>query len=483
MVANLHDAADVRRYVAQALCLQRVERPTPARVRGVLEWVQEIVSQGDPVPPPGFLADLGRIAYGVEPSLALKEAAPVANWPAALARSYEDYVLGKLYADWTFERAADALRRYRDRDRVKGLAYVVKQYRERANLGGVELSPGAVRTLLSVPPEELLAFGATTLAEDGPVPELIPQYEELIAATRRVAEVLGAEDILALEQRTALADLGQYVAHRQILQVTARLESQLPARPVKPLAGRKEVPTRILDEDTYPVGGYTAIANRGSVESLLHSQLAFMEPDEVVRVEGPDLFDIKFVRDELFYYSRDENQFLRRRRAFLFVWQPDLLAARYKDAELPCQRIVLVAAVVLALVRRLENWLSSDALAVELHFVMNEQAKPLAAEAELFAILFRELIERGVLRITHDASAEVVAAHAAKLARTSQVQVLLLSAEPAEFDAEDTLVTRLRVRSPRPELADARGETLRAERESAEEAWIAAAEHILQLWV
>ena len=30
--------------------------------------------------------------------------------------------------------------------------------------------------------------------------------------------------------------------------------------------------------------------------------------------ERPDLFDIKFLRDELLYYARDENRFLRRRQ-------------------------------------------------------------------------------------------------------------------------------------------------------------------------
>ena len=35
------------------------------------------------------------------------------------------------------------------------------------------------------------------------------------------------------------------------------------------------------------------------------------------------MFDIKFIRDELLYYSRDENQFLRRRRAFVFGLSAD----------------------------------------------------------------------------------------------------------------------------------------------------------------
>src|SRR5204863_6251036 len=112
-----------------------------------------------------------------------------------------------------------------------------------------------------------LASSADALMRDGPTELLVRFYEDLVSAGRRMAEVLGPEDVIALEQRTALADMGQYVAHRQVLQTTARIESRLPARPVRPLVGRKEVPTRILDEDQYPVGGYTAISTKGSVES------------------------------------------------------------------------------------------------------------------------------------------------------------------------------------------------------------------------
>src|SRR5262249_28226518 len=163
-------------------------------------------------------------------------------------------------------------------------------------------------------------------------------------AARTLAEVLAPEDITALEQKTALLTMGEYVAHRQVVQTANRLEAGLPRHQVRPLSGRQEVPTRILDEDTYPVGGFAAISTRGSLESLLQSQLAFMEKEKELQ---PDLFDVKFLRDELYYYSRDENQFLRRRRSFLFLLMPDLVQARFKDADLPCQRLVLVLALLL----------------------------------------------------------------------------------------------------------------------------------------
>src|SRR5205814_1584150 len=128
--------------------------------------------------------------------------------------------------------------------------------------------------------------------------------EGLVAAARRAPEVLGVEDLSELEAGTALEDEGPRLARRQVWQAVKALEAALPRYRPAPSARRVEVPTRILDEDTYPVGGFTSIANRGSIESLLHSQLAYMEPDGA---ERPDLFDIKFLRDELLYYARDEN--------------------------------------------------------------------------------------------------------------------------------------------------------------------------------
>jgi hypothetical protein len=482
-LVELRDLNEARNYILQGLWLQRGVKPTPALIRPALEWALEISSAGQPLPPVGFVADLGNLVYGFDRGHQSKEPAEIPGWPHTLARSYEDHLLGKVYADWTFERATDALRRYTGRDQAKGLAYIVKQIRERGRLGGVELSPAVIRGLVAAPAEELLAQGYESLSRDGPMPLLVRQYEALVSAARRMAEVLGPEDVIALEQRTALADMGQYVAHRQILQMTAKLEACLPPRPVRPLAGRKEVPTRVLDEDQYPVGGYSSIATKGSIESLLQSQLAYMEN------ETPDLFDMKFVRDELFYYSRDENQFLRRRRGFVFALYPDLLAARFKDAELPTQRIVLALSVILTLVRRLTEWLSTDALHFELLFVQPGAAPstplkeiPLAHEAELLALLLREPIERGAasLRVV---SPEGLAAYCAEQARHSQLHVLTLSAEPVRFDVDGAVVTRFALDGPRPTLTDAHGTDAFFDADDAFDHWSAAVVRLLELWV
>src|SRR5204863_450402 len=116
-----------------------------------------------------------------------------------------------------------------------------------------------------------LSQGRDSLQNDGSQPLLADLYESLIAASRRTAEVLGREDIFELERGTALAEMGERVALRQVLQAAAKFEATLPRHRIRPLNRRLEVPTRILDEDTYPVGGFTSLTTRGSVESLLHS--------------------------------------------------------------------------------------------------------------------------------------------------------------------------------------------------------------------
>lgn len=281
-------------------------------------------------------------------------------------------------------------------------------------------------------------------------PLLLELYEELIAAVRRTADVLGPEDVFELEHGTALAELGQRVALRQVLQTAARLEAGLPRHRPRLRSTRREVPTRVPDEDVYPVGGFASISTRGTIESLLHSQLAFMEPATAAR---PDLFDVKFVRDELLYYSRDENQFLRLRRSFVIVLTPDLVAARFKDVELPTQRIVLTLALLVVAVRKLTDWLSSDALVFDFLFVGEGETQPLGQEESLLALLLREAIANGTVRLGRVANIGHAAKVVAERARQALCHALLVSATAIPPQSGSADVARLVVAGPRPRMS------------------------------
>lgn len=480
-IYELRDLEEARRFLLQGLWWQRVVPPNKATVKEALEWCLEIASGGDPLPPVGFVADLGHVAFGEDwEARDARDQMAVPGLPINLVRTYEDHVLGKIYSDWTFSRASDALRRYTGRDRARGLAFLINQVRGRAELPGVVFAPGVIKQALDSQPEEVLAQGWEMLLQEGVQPLQVDLYEALITAVRRGAEVLAPEDIFELEHRTALADMGQRVALRQVLRATALLEAMLPRHRVKPLVHRMEVPTRILDEDTYPVGGFTSISTRGSVESLLQSQLAYMETDP--GAERPDLFDIKFLRDELLYYSRDENQFLRRRRTFVLVLQPDLISSRFKDAALPYQRGVLLLALIRVLVLKLSEWLSSDALAFQILFVGSGERDVLAPERGLLETLLREQIANGTVILSRMPAAEV-AGQCTRWARRSMCHVLNLAVQPGDIAANDCVVHRLQINGPRPFLADPYGELTPIEGEDALDSWGMALQQILQRWI
>jgi hypothetical protein len=483
-IIPLRDLDDARLFLLQGLCLQRV-LPVPT-LRPPLEWALELASEGLPLPPVCLVADVGHVAFGLDwEARASREPPAISGGHSELVRMYEDYVLGKVYADWTFARASDALRHYPEgRDRARGLAFLLDQFRQRAGFGGVELSPAVIKGVLDIPPEAALAEGRESLQRDGWMPLLAEKlFPSLIAGARGMAEVLAPKDVFMLEHRTALHPLAQRTALDQVLQAADFFEQALPQHRIRPLIGRQEVPTRVLDEDTYPVGGFSSLSTRGSVESLLHSQLAYMETDE-----RPDLFDIKYLRDELLYYARDENQFLRRRRTFAFVLCPDLVHARFKDAGLPFQRVILLWALLVVIVRKLAEWLSTDALSFVFFFLADpnraeKSDEALGEERRLLQTLLREQIENGTVTLADAATLAEVEAACTLRARRSLCHCLAVSAGEVTLHPVDTVVTRLRVNAPCPALADGDRETACPEADTLLESWQAALEQVLQRWI
>jgi hypothetical protein len=477
---ELRGQDEARDFLLHGLWLQQVRPLTPATVRPALEWALELAAEGQPLPPVGVVADIGQAVFGKGEEAAARKAERVAmpGLPATLMRTYEDHVLGKLYADWTFARAADALRHYQGRDQARGLAFLLGQFRERAGFPGVELNPAVIRALREVRPEQVLSEGWQALSRDSLMPRIVQLYEALIAACRRLAEMLAPEDVFELEHRTALAEFGQRLALRQTLQAAAQLEATLPRYRPRPAQRRQEVPTRVPDEDTYPVGGFASVSTRGSMESLLHSQLAFMERDR-----RPDPFDVKYLRDELLYYSRDENQFLRRRRTFVFVLFPDLARARFKDAGLPYQRGVLLLALLLVLVRRLSEWLSTDALTFEFVFLGAAEGEPLGPERALVEMLLREQRANGTVRVERLAAAADAVRHCRERARKSLVHCLAAAAADPKFPAEDAVLTRLQLDGPCPTLRTEEGEIGLSDVSEPMDGWSAALRELLQRWI
>ena len=145
----------------------------------------------------------------------------------------------------------------------------------------------------------------------------------------------------------------------------ARAKQFSPRRPAASLAGRgvsrrsacrvcgrvhfpgATTSTSLLDEDNYPVGGFTSISTR-SVESLLHRNSPTRNDDR------PDLFDVKFLATNCCTIHAMRINFARRRN-FVFALYADLEEPAARMPTRVATRIVLAIGLTLAAQARSKN--------------------------------------------------------------------------------------------------------------------------------
>src|SRR5205823_3969496 len=146
-------------------------------------------------------------------------------------------------------------------------------------------------------------------------------------------------------------------------------------------------------------------------------------------------------------------------------------------------RIVMLQSSILAIVEKLQDWLSADAIRFEVLFVQDGEKKPLAEEAILMNLLLREPIERGGAAIEHvaDAAAALKRIHA--LTQQAQVHAFVAATEPFELDLENAVATQVIVDGPLPQLGGDGVMVYTVDGEDAFDVWQETVLRILQLWV
>ncbi|MCA9173659.1 MAG: hypothetical protein KDB14_04160 [Planctomycetales bacterium] len=475
-IYEIRDPDEARHHLLSSLWLGRGAPLTAERVDATLAWAEEIVSEGSPLPPLGFVADVGYAVGGRR-----VEAAVVENpyeLDSAVARRYEDYVLGKMAADMTFERGVDAVQQYSGRDRNRAIAYLANTVRQRCRFGGALLSSAVIKGLRELKGAEVLGQSQQVMEQAGWSEDLLEEWNDLIDAVRTTGDLLGPEDVFELESGTALAEFGQRVALRQVLQATALLEQGLPRQKPRGTPRRYSVATNIMDEDSYPVGGFTSISNRGTIESLLRSELAYMDDDD----NRPDMFDIKYVRDELLYYARDENQFLRRRLSYFFLLHPELVKSRFKDSDCSWQRIIYVLALLVLAVRKLTDWLSDDAIHFELLFLRGQPGSAgLDDERSLLRTLLAEELSKGLVAID-EVGDEDVRSRLTFHARQSLCHVLSIGADkPLPSDLPVSSHLDLSESAPKLRLEEHLSDP--GADHTGDDAWQRCAEVLMKFWI
>ena len=441
-ITEIRDPDSARHYILQGLFATVLQPLNPDTVRAPLEWMLLMASADEPLLPAGMLADVGRLIVGDSNRDPQDPPADAPLFHHEVLRSYEDLVLGKLYADATFERGSMAVCRMADTDQPRGIAWLISRLADRAGAIGVRCSPGILRNLQQYTGAQLLE--EATGAIQRPLHPLLEQhYTELATGFRQLGDVLGAEDVFELEHGTCLVEFGQRLALRQVLRLSDVYERDLSPQPPRESGRARNIVTRLREEDSYPVGGFTSLSTRGTIESLLHSQLAYMEPAN--DSTEFDMFDVKFLRNELLYYSRDENEFLRRRREFVFVLPRDLQAIRVKDSGADYQRIIIVLATLLSCVRRLIEWLGDEALHFQFCFVAENGLTPLQDELELCRLLLREQIQNGTVSVRETTESELNES-LAEHSHSRLTHCVTISTTPGGCEIANVLQTTLNAR-------------------------------------
>ncbi|MEO1998991.1 MAG: hypothetical protein ABGZ17_27405 [Planctomycetaceae bacterium] len=386
------------RYLVESYWFQRYGKPSVADLSDVLRWAQCLADEGLAVPPLGILADLGQLALGrVEIGHDGLDVA-VPRWlPLSLLRSYEDCVLGRLWADRDFARGAAAVKSS-DRERVsRAVAFLVHRVCVRTCVQGVTINPAVLKRLLAAPMNSVLASGWDALESHAALSQITEQYRKMVTEFSGLGRVLSPADVFELEHHSALSGFSQRLALRQSLELIDRMESHLRVWSPRAVAPSGDVATHAAAESRYPTGGLTALSNRGSIESLLQSQLIYMDEGCDNR---PDLFDIKWVRDELLYYTRDEGHFLRPRVTYVIVLSADLAATRILYPDLSAQGILTVLASVVLIVRELLRVMSHISLNVAVFCERSSLAEnSLADERELLELLLRDERHAGCVQL------------------------------------------------------------------------------------
>ncbi len=278
----------------------------------------------------------------------------------------------------------DALASHPPSDRTAAAALVATEMLRRRSARSAEAGSfdlGMIRRTCQLPARDVRVQAARFLVGAGGCELLRARYHTLSASRGALVEpgdLLMAENAPVLRSRAARTGL------RQMSETSESLSRRVP-RTLPRKRSRGEASTsRTREEGSFPVGGFSSISNAGSLESVVSSELVYLNPGAEL---SEDLFTMRWALGELLYYTRDENVATRPRTTFSVVLDGSLALARRKDRGAPCQRLTLALASIHVFVQHTLHILRGEAVVFRLVF-----DPQLAEQRALMALtLVREL--------------------------------------------------------------------------------------------
>jgi len=400
-------ASDHSFWLEQGLFLARRAPDTGIDRARLSSWANGFLQQAGYLPPLGMVWDLAQVLLG-EGYYDSPDVLPLSLAHRQVLQHYQDQVLLRLERDRALIDLRDALAAQPERLRQQAVPLALQRLLRHTGFGLETAIPAGQLKKLLVRPIEALEQSAFEHHRDRPalLERLMDVYRDLTRCFLRSPALIDAGDVFVIRHYARLQQQHQRLAIEHVIAAAEALSAPLPRR-LKPLTQRppEALQTSLTDElSVYPTGGFSGIANSGSFENLVSSELAYMDTGMETGMETGnrdiDLFDLRFCENELLFYTRDDSIHSRQSQAIVIALFPDLVSARFKDPGVGWQRLTLVLALVQLCVTRLSDWLSDEGLSFELLLVHDRDHKtPLAEEAGILTLLLDQWIAKDRLTI------------------------------------------------------------------------------------
>lgn len=272
-----------------------------------LEVAVAVAREQPYVPPLGWLADATCLLAPSDPQT-LPDDSAGRLLPDGLRRAYEDLFYERMIGDenvrWAFRSAAS----YPPPERIRATAYLLQTLQQKLAYAGPSLSPSGLRRLIRAARPEDAVNWSTTQARATVMHQLVTSYHSLVNSLRSSGRLVGRRVIDELHAGIASASFAQRLLISRAVRRSQQLVEQLDRQSLAAKQNRSRpspaADITMQDSSQLTSGGYQSIGTRGRIESMLHSELAYMSADTDQR---PDLFDVRFIRGETLYFERDDE--------------------------------------------------------------------------------------------------------------------------------------------------------------------------------
>ncbi len=157
----------------------------------------------------------------------------------------------------------------------------------------------------------------------------------------------------------------------------------------------------------YPRGGVNELTHKGSFETILPSELAFIDEKVDDVPKSPDLFTLRYAENEILYFQRD-NGYIRRKHYAVNVVLWDFASFRCPLDGFDLGLDIYVEAALYRFAKLLIRFLDSKGLNLRLHWLFNEREQ-IIDSPELFSFMFCEEEKLGIFdSMKHKKPSEIV---------------------------------------------------------------------------